>query len=192
MEQAITNNYSADTAGPQRIRPTDGPRHPVATGGPILDIDLAAMARQLQCEHYGSGNRNAITLIKHRDFRVLLATVRAGARLARHSVRGTVLLQVLRGHIRIRVFEQFLDVTAGHIVSLDANLDHEVTAVDDVLLLITIAWSEATRIGPRPTLAAEMSWEPGVDLVAEAIGPAMPLRCTESDICAVAAAQRST
>ena len=188
MEQAITKIHSASAVGPQRIRDTQGPRYPVSTGGPILDIDLAAMAEQLQCEHYGSGNRNAITLVKHRDFRVVLATLKAGARLARHSVRGTVLLQVLRGHVRIRVFEQLLDVTAVHMVSLDAHLDHEVTAVDDVLLLITVAWSEATRIGPRQTVAAEMPWEAGVDLVADAVAAAARFRRTESGICAIAAA----
>lgn len=185
--EALAYTHSANAAGPQRINSSQRPRHPVATGGPILDIDLAAMARQLQGEHFGSGSRNAMTLIKHRDFRVVLATVRAGARLARHSVRGTVLIQVLHGHVRIRAFEENLDVSAGHIVSLDSNLDHEVTAAEDALLLITIAWSEATRVGSHQTLAAEMSWEPGVDLVAEAIGPAAPLRCSESDICAIAA-----
>lgn len=170
MEQAITNAHSTNAVGPQRIDSSQRHRHPVATGGPILDIDLAAMARQLQGEHFGSGSRNAMTLIKHRDFRVVLATVRAGARLARHSVCGTVLLQVLYGHVRIRVFEELLDVTAGHIVSLDSNLNHEVTAVEDALLLITIGWQEAPRINAEP-LATEVPWGCGVDPVAEAIGP---------------------
>lgn len=168
--EALAYTRPANAAGPQRINSSQRSRHPVATGGPILDIDLAAMARQIEGEHFGSGSRNAMTLIKHRDFRVVLATVRAGSHLARHSVRGTVLLQVLRGHIRIRIFEDLLDVPASHIVSLDSNLDHEVTAVEDALLLITIAWSEATRVGPNKTAIAEMSWEPGVDLVAKAIG----------------------
>src|SRR5690348_10803891 len=89
--EATAYTHPANAAGPQRNNSSQRPRHPVATGGPILDIDLVAMARQLQDEHYGSRTRNAMTLIKHRDFRVVLATVRAGAHLARHSVRGTVL-----------------------------------------------------------------------------------------------------
>jgi quercetin dioxygenase-like cupin family protein len=168
--EALAYTHPANTAGPQRINSSQTPRHPIATGGPILDIDLAAMARQLQCEHYGSGTRNAMTLVKHRDFRVVLATVRAGAHLARHSVRGTVLLQVLRGHVRIRVFEEILDVTADHIVSLDSNLDHEVTAIEDALLLITIAWPEAMQDSSQQYLGAEALWGCGVDPVAEAIG----------------------
>lgn len=171
--EALAYARSADGAGPHGIQSTQGPRHPIATGGPILDIDLSAMARQLQGEHYGSGDRNAMTLVKHRDFRVVLASVGAGAHLARHSVRGTVLLQVLRGHVRIKVLEQFLDVTAGHIVSLDANLDHEVTAFEDALLLITIAWSDPPRIQPHAAIAAQMLWECGADPAAEAISPAI-------------------
>jgi len=168
--EALAYTHLAKTAGPQRIDSLPGPRHPVATGGPVLDIDLAAMARQLQCEHNGSGNRNAMTLVKHRDFRVVLAALGAGGRLARHSVRGTVLLQVLRGHVRIRIFEELLDATAGHIVSLDSNVDHEVTAIEDALLLITIAWPDAPHASSHQYLGAELLWGCGVDPVAEAIG----------------------
>lgn len=122
-------------------------RRPAATGGPVLGIDLAAAACQLQQESTWSGNRNAVTLVKHQDFRLVLTALKAGARLARHGVHGSVLIQVLAGLVRVTIYGQDLSLTAGQIVSLDPQLDHEVTAVDDALILITIGWSESTAFG---------------------------------------------
>lgn len=84
--------------------------------------------------------RNSRTLVKHSDFRVILTTMRAGARLHKHHARGTVLIQVLSGRIRARVLNDVLEVPAGHALALDPNLEHEIDAVDESALLITIAW----------------------------------------------------
>lgn len=129
-------------------------RPPAATGGPVLGIDLAAAACQLRQESTWSGQRNAVTLVKHRDFRLVLVALKPGARLARHGVRGSVLIQVLTGRVRVGIYGQDLSLTAGQIVSLDPQLDHEVTAVNDALLLITIGWSEP------PTLSEPLAAGP--------------------------------
>lgn len=134
-------------------------RHPAATGGPILGIDLAAVACQLQQESTWSGNRNAVTLVKHQDFRLVLTALKAGARLARHGVRGSALIQVLAGRVRVTICDQDLSLGAGQVVSLDPNLNHEVSAVEDALLLITIGWSERSALGGPPASPPDAAWD---------------------------------
>jgi quercetin dioxygenase-like cupin family protein len=118
----------------------EGIRLPRATSGPALDLDLMRMAEQLRHEGAWSEGRNSRTLVKHGDLRVILTTMRADARLHKHHARGTVLIQVLGGHIRARISGEITEVPAGHSLSLDPNLEHEVEAVRESALLITIAW----------------------------------------------------
>lgn len=134
-------------------------RHPVSTGGPVLAIDLAAVACQLQQEGPRSGNRNAVTLVKHQDFRLVLAALKSGATLARHSARGTVLIQVLTGTVRARIYGEDLEVKAGQVVSFDPNLDHAISAVQDALLLITIGWSELPALSAPPPASPDDAWD---------------------------------
>ena len=84
------------------------PRDPIATGGPVLGFDLPRVLWQLRHERTSSGNRTAMTLVKHRDFRLVLVVMKPGACVARHHVRGTVLIQVLSGKIRIGILGEHL------------------------------------------------------------------------------------
>ena len=121
---------------------TDGIRLPMATSGPVLDLDLMTMAKQLRNEAAWSDGRNSRTLVKHRDFRMVLTVMRAGAHLHRHQARGTVLIQVLSGYIRARVLGEVVETPTGHALSLDPNLEHEIEAADESAVLITIAWRQ--------------------------------------------------
>src|SRR6185437_11457301 len=119
---------------------TDGIRIPRATSGPVLDLDLITMAEQLRYEAAWSDGRNSRTLVKHADLRLILTVMRKGAHLHSHQARGTVLIQVMSGRIRARVLDDIVDVYRGHALSLDPHLEHEIEAVEESALLITIAW----------------------------------------------------
>lgn len=134
-------------------------RRAAATGGPVLAIDLAAAACQLQQESTWSANRNAVTLVKHPDFRLVLTALKTGARVAHHSARGTVLIHVLTGHVRATIYGEDLDLEAGQILSLDPNLDHDITAVSDAQLLITIGWGEMPGPIVQPFAPADAGWD---------------------------------
>jgi quercetin dioxygenase-like cupin family protein len=118
----------------------EGIRLPRATSGPVLDLDLMTMSEQLRLDDAWSDGRNSRTLVKHGDFRVVLTAMRVGARLHKHHARGTVLIQVLSGCVQARVLDEVLEVPAGHALSLDPNLEHEIEAVEESAVLITIAW----------------------------------------------------
>ena len=126
----------------RRNEVVEGLRPPMATGGPILEFDLPAAVMQLKQESNWSGHRNARTLVKHRDCRIVLMDLEFGAHLVRHQTRGTVVIQVVSGHIKVCVFNDVFDVPVGHVISLDPHLSHDVEALEESALLITIAWPE--------------------------------------------------
>jgi hypothetical protein len=68
----------------------------------------------------------------------------SGAHLVRHQTRGTVVIQVVSGHIKVRVFNEVFDVPVGHVISLDPHLLHDVEALEESAVLITIAWPDDT------------------------------------------------
>jgi quercetin dioxygenase-like cupin family protein len=143
MRKSMRSTHSAVSADKAQFGIPGMPRELFATGGPVLGIDLPRVLWQLRHERTSSGDRTAMTLVKHRDFRLVLLVLKPGACLARHNVRGTVLIQVLTGKVRIGILGEYLEAGAGQVISLDPNLPHEVKAVEDTALLISIAWPGA-------------------------------------------------
>lgn len=128
---------------------TGVPRTPVAMGGPVLDVDLPAEIEHLCQEWEWSRGRNAKTLVKHQDFRLVLTVMRAGTRINRHHVKGTVMIQVVSGHVAIRCLDDSIDAPAGHIISLDPQMPHDIEAVEDSSLLLSIAWPGDAPVAVR-------------------------------------------
>src|ERR1051325_419474 len=118
------------TRGPQQLR------------GPLLTFDLAAEAGQLRAElTYQEGDRNANTLLKEQNARVVLTALRRGARLQEHQTAGWVVLQTITGRIRLRALGQSVELPAGHLLTLEPNAAHEVEALEESVFLLTLAWS---------------------------------------------------
>jgi quercetin dioxygenase-like cupin family protein len=115
--------------------------------GPWLLFDLDDEVRRLGQEEASHAGRNAKTLVKHPDFRVVLTTLMAGSRIRGHRASGRISIQTIRGHIRMRVSqtaaENTIDLPAGHVLVLDRGIYHDVQALVDSSFLLTIAWPQA-------------------------------------------------
>lgn len=116
------------------------PRLPTATGGPILQFDLLHEAEQLRQEPAWSSGRNAKTLVKHADFRLVLTVMKAGTRMHQHRAKGSVSIQPVFGHVRIHVLDNAFTLRPGLILSLDPNLAHDVEAIEESAFAVSIAW----------------------------------------------------
>ena len=79
-------------------------------------------------------------LTKTADFRIVLISMEAAARLKEHHVDGTSSVQVLKGRIRYSTGGQAYDLQAGNLITLAALIAHEVESLDDSAFLLTIAW----------------------------------------------------
>ena len=116
-----------------------------------LTFDLAAECDALRSEEsWQRGDRNAKTLVKEPGFRVVLVALRTGAHLAEHAVHEQATVQVLTGHLTIHVPGRRLDVRAGGLVALEPQVSHDIEALQESAVLLTIA-AAAPRSEARAT-----------------------------------------
>lgn len=121
----------------------------------LMHIDLAAALEQLRHEEgFESSGRNAMTIVKYRDLRIVLELMRPGARIddPRPETGGAVVVQVLSGRLRLEAEGQTIDLSAGRMVALDHIVPSQITALEESAFLIWVSWAErAVRDKARST-----------------------------------------
>jgi quercetin dioxygenase-like cupin family protein len=133
-----------ETRNPHEPGETTGSplRGPQQLRGALRIFDLADEAGQLRAElTYLEGDRNANTLLKEPDARVVLFALRQGAQLQEHQTAGWVIVQTISGRVRLRALGQSVELTAGQLLTLEPNAAHDVEALEDSVLLLTLAWA---------------------------------------------------
>lgn len=116
--------------------------HTQTMAAAYLEFDLPREIEQLHHEPEWSTGQNARTLVKYDDFRIVLTALRAHARMPGHQTEGRISIQTVHGHIQVRAEGRTFDLPAGRLLTLDRGLPHDVEAVEDSALLLTIAWPE--------------------------------------------------
>jgi len=127
-------------ASPQRAG------HPVpGLTGPLLQFDLVAETEQLRQEDaWTTTLRNAKTLVKYPDLRVVLIALKAGIRMVGHKADGSISIQGLTGKLKLHLPQQTVEVLAGRLLTLERDLPHDVEALEDSSFLLTISWPRGT------------------------------------------------
>jgi quercetin dioxygenase-like cupin family protein len=125
--------------------------HPPPLTGPFLEFDLTREIRQLHDEANWKTGKNARTLAKYEDFRVVLTVLKANMRLPAHKTEGRLSIHVLSGHIRMNASGRTFDLLTGSLVALDQSALHEMEALDDSAFLLTIAWPGRDERRPAKT-----------------------------------------
>ncbi len=120
------------TPGPQRV--------PDLTAGPYLEFELQAEIEKLRREPAYESGRNAKTMVKYEDFRVVLTAIKGGTRIQEHHSAGRISVQTVAGHIRMRALEREFDLPQGRLLVLDRAVQHDVEALEDSAFLLTVAW----------------------------------------------------
>ena len=114
--------------------------HPQPMAAPYLEFDLASEAEQLQLQPGSKTGQNAKTLVKNDQLRVVLMVLKAHARIPSHQTEGRISTHTIRGRIQVRAEGRTFDLRAGRLLALDQGLPHEVEAIEDSAILLTIAW----------------------------------------------------
>ena len=109
------------------------------TAGVFLEFDLNAQIERLKCEPAWQNGRNAKTIVKYPDFRIVLMLMKAKTRIEEHHADGRISVQTIAGHIRMRVTGKDFDLPVGHLLALDHEVRHDVEALEDSAFLLTIA-----------------------------------------------------
>lgn len=100
---------------------------------------LKEIADSEQKKPWQSGH-NARTLFKKHDFRIVLITMEAAARMKEHHADGTISIQVLKGQVRVTIQGKPHDLQVGNLFTLAGSIRHDVEAIAESAFLLTISW----------------------------------------------------
>jgi quercetin dioxygenase-like cupin family protein len=128
---------------PHRLTTTGGSdeREGRSLVAPLLRFRLRDEAARLRGESaYAGGDRNARTLVKADDFRLVLVAFRSGAVFDEKDQRGMIALQVLEGRLDLRVAEETTGLETGEVAIVSAEHPWRAVALADGLMLLQVAW----------------------------------------------------
>ncbi len=66
--------------------------------------------------------------------------MKSGTRMRQHRAEGRISIQQLKGQVCIHLTDRKVDVLAGHLLVLDCGVLHDVEALEESALLLTISW----------------------------------------------------
>ena len=109
---------------------------------PLLQIDLDKELKQLRREDswQREAGRSSKTLAKYPDFRIVLILMKSGTRMRQHRAEGRISIQQLKGQVCIHLADRKVNLSAGHLLVLDCGVLHDVEALEESALLLSIAW----------------------------------------------------
>jgi len=114
--------------------------HTSSMSSPFLEFDLTSEVDRLHGESTWNTGQNARTLIKYDDLRVVLIALKGGARIPEHKTNGRISVQVLSGHVRLNASGRAFNLLPGSVLSLEECAPHDLEALEESALLLTIAW----------------------------------------------------
>ena len=114
--------------------------HAAPASTAFTECDLPAELSRLHEETTWSNGQNARTLVKYDTLRVVLVALKAGKSLETHRTEGRLSVQVLSGHVEIKAAGRTFNLRAGGLLALDRNQSHDVRALQESAVLLTIAW----------------------------------------------------
>lgn len=117
--------------------------------GPMHELDLRAVARELAAEPARNGRRQK-ALYHHGRLTVALFTFEAGAALPDHSAAGVVTINVLDGRIRIKAGGADHDMSAGKLLVLAPKVRHDLLAVEPSTMLLQVYLDDASATAKQP------------------------------------------
>jgi quercetin dioxygenase-like cupin family protein len=103
-----------------------------------LLIDLSEAVVELHGMASAGQDRRGITLVKQGGLSVVVMHLHSGGSLAEHAAPGAATVQVLDGHVRVQIGDTTLDVPAGRLIAFDSKVKHDVEAIEDSTLLLTL------------------------------------------------------
>ena len=106
----------------------------------LIEVNLNAVKQQIKSESaWANSDRNAITLFKNDNLRILMIALHDGAEMKTHTASGVISVQVLEGGISFHTEKKSSDLDEGEMIVLQAGLPHSVFARRESIFLLTIS-----------------------------------------------------
>lgn len=68
-----------------------------------------------------------------------------GARLEEHSANARISIHTLSGNVKLQLTGQTVSLPAGHLLVLDRAVEHDLEAIEESTILLTISWPHAAE-----------------------------------------------
>ncbi|MEX2336013.1 MAG: cupin domain-containing protein [Fulvivirga sp.] len=115
---------------PEGDRPLDAP---------MVVMDLTVFKEQIKQESsWKDSDRNAITIFKTDNMRMVLIALHQGAEMKKHTAEGIINVQVLEGQIAFHTKEESVTLVEGQMLTLHAGIPHRVYAQRESVFLLTL------------------------------------------------------
>ncbi len=103
-------------------------------------IDLTASFLALRAEaHDGADGHRQIAVLRRGPLRIVLFAFDPGGRLAAHGAPGFLTIHAIRGAVQVRTPTDRHEVSAGQVLILDPDVVHDVEAVEEADVVLTLA-----------------------------------------------------
>lgn len=115
--------------------------------GPMLVFDLPLLTEKIKQEDiWYTSDRNAITLFKSENLSLVLIALRVGAEIDFRRSENIICLQLLGGKIELQARNETILLEQGHLLTLHENMPHNLLAIRETVLLLTVANRMQTRV----------------------------------------------
>ncbi|GEO04796.1 hypothetical protein AAE02nite_24600 [Adhaeribacter aerolatus] len=102
-------------------------------------INLPALKDQIkQRQTWKFKDRNAMTLCKRDNIRLVLVALASQAQMKTHRAVTIVSLQVLEGKLKVSTEKQTVELAAGQVLALTAGIPHHIFADEESIFLLTM------------------------------------------------------
>lgn len=106
----------------------------------LVSIDLNHFMTMIKEEKtWKEGNRNAITIFKSNEVRIVLIALHPKGDLPQHTANGTISVQVLEGKMEFSTSEKTVELSKGEMIVLQKNIPHAVLAIEETVFLLTVS-----------------------------------------------------
>ena len=106
---------------------------------PLVEIDLNKFMAELKQETtWAESDHNSITVVKSDTSTMVLIGMHKNAELKEHTAIGNISVQVLHGEINFVAEQQTLSLAKRQMITLDANIPHSVTALEESFFLLNL------------------------------------------------------
>jgi quercetin dioxygenase-like cupin family protein len=132
-----------DTEQVARVVTTGGDARPPRAIRRPLVVHVADQASALMSEpEWHTGDRNSITVATTDRVRVTLTALHRGAEIGSETTDDTIVIQALRGQVRMAVDGMDLTLGPGQLTTIEDPRSWQIVAETEALLLVTAAHPE--------------------------------------------------
>lgn len=122
---------------------------------PLVSIDILSFIEKLTKEKkWKKTDRNAITVYKTTNMRIVLIALRKDAEMVKHSAAGIISVQVLEGKLQFNTDVQSVKLGKGQMLALHEGIPHSLLAKKKTFLLLTI-----TNATPENLIVEELHYQ---------------------------------